>query len=456
MLDYFSNDSETVFKKNEKKKKLHELLNKYGSVEEIEKNAIGADGYEYMFANTNNLIDEVLKERRSEQSSLSDIRQETPQKRNTLLPEDDDFSLDGLTLSDQQRKAIKNLDTTNQLTIIRHLREEQGVSPSNVKPQALKNELCQRNNTGNTASLREPTETSSRKEAEEALKKKPTKEKKPLLEEMDEKKKTVREGTLSTESLQSNGVCLRNNTGDTMSMRGYYTYGFINQTMRPIIEKNEGLFAHPYLDTVCKTTIGVGANIDKAELNEDWYYKDPKTKKLRHLDKNNPEDLALIKSELKKLQDFKDKLPRDEKGKPKNNYKAKYFEKITNLRISKEYLDELYYDRIKGAITDIKNTIKQYNNDPEKDYLIPDFEKLPQPLQIVLVDMMYNMGQPGFNYKKENGKGFPKFWDYLAKRNVDGMIKQSKRGGISKDRNDETANYLRQLRHFKHWKKPLE
>ena len=123
-------------------------------------------------------------------------------------------------------------------------------------------------------------------------------------------------------------------------MRGYYTYGFINQTMRPIIEKNEGLFAHPYLDTVCKTTIGVGANIDKAELN---------------------------------------------------------------------------------------------------------------------VDMMYNMGQPKFDYKENTiSKGFPKFWDYLAKRNVDGMIKQSKRGGISKDRNDETANYLRQLRHFKHWKKPLE
>lgn len=65
MLDYFFNDEETVLKKREKKKKLHELLNKYGSVEGIENKAIGADGYDYMFANTDNLIDEVLQERRS-------------------------------------------------------------------------------------------------------------------------------------------------------------------------------------------------------------------------------------------------------------------------------------------------------------------------------------------------------------------------------------------------------
>lgn len=127
MLDYFSNDTETVLKKNEKKKKLHELLDKYGSVEEIERNAIGADGYEYMFANTNNLIDEVLEERRMGKVSTSVVREDIPQKRNTLLPEDDDFSLAGLTLSGKQRKAIKNLDMANQLTVIKALREQQGI-----------------------------------------------------------------------------------------------------------------------------------------------------------------------------------------------------------------------------------------------------------------------------------------------------------------------------------------
>lgn len=127
------------------------------------------------------------------------------------------------------------------------------------------------------------------------------------------------------------------------------------------------------------------------------------------------------------------------------------------MRISGEYLNELYYDRVNGAIEDIKNTIKQYNNDPEKDYSIPDFEKLPQPLQIALVDMMYNLGKTKFNYKEnDKGTGFPKFWDFLARRNVNGMIRESKRGGIPQARNDETAGYLRQLRQLEGWKKPLE
>ena len=116
MSDDFFDDTETILKKNEKKKKLHELLNKYGSVEGIEKNAIGADGYDYMFANTDNLIDEVLKERCSEQPSLSVMRKDMYQKRDTLLPEEEEFSLDGLTLSERQRKAIQNLDMVNQLS----------------------------------------------------------------------------------------------------------------------------------------------------------------------------------------------------------------------------------------------------------------------------------------------------------------------------------------------------
>lgn len=396
MFDNFFNDREDILKKREKKNKLHELLDKYGSVEGIEKNAAGADGYEYMFANTGNLIDEVLAERRSGRPLSSAVHESMPQRRNTLLPDDDDFSLEGLELSDRQRKAIKNLDMANQLTIIKALREQQSIENPRYKTER---------------------DSSNTKNFENEV--------------------------------------YRNNTG--ADMQEYYAEEFINQTMRPIIKKNEGLYNYPYLDTRSKTTIGIGANIDGAELNEDWYYQDPKTKKLRHLDKNNPGDLALIQGELKKLQDIKDTLPRDKNGRPKNNYRAEYFEKITNLRISGEYLNELYYSRVNGAIEDIKNTIKQYNNDPEKDYSIPDFEKLPQPLQIVLVDMMYNLGKTKFNYKEnDKGTGFPKFWDFLARRNVNGMIRESKRGGIPQARNDETAGYLRQLRQLEGWKKPLE
>lgn len=37
MTDYFFDDTETILKKNEKKKKLNELLDRYGSIENIEK-----------------------------------------------------------------------------------------------------------------------------------------------------------------------------------------------------------------------------------------------------------------------------------------------------------------------------------------------------------------------------------------------------------------------------------
>lgn len=137
MSDYFFNNEETILIKNEKKKKPHDLLDKYGSVEEIEKNAFGVDEYEYMFANTNNLIDEVLEERRSEQYSLSN---DTHQKRNKLLSDNDDFLLDGLTLSERQRKAINKLDMVNQLTIIRALREKQGLKNSNYGEKYANND----------------------------------------------------------------------------------------------------------------------------------------------------------------------------------------------------------------------------------------------------------------------------------------------------------------------------
>ncbi len=132
MLDYFFNSEEADLEKSEKKKKLHALLDKYGSVEEIEKNAVGVDGYAYMFANTDDLIDEVLEERRMGRPTTSQERKETSRQKEKLLPDDEDFSLEGLTLTDRQRAALNRLDMNNQLTMIRILREQQGVA----KPEA--------------------------------------------------------------------------------------------------------------------------------------------------------------------------------------------------------------------------------------------------------------------------------------------------------------------------------
>ena len=61
---------------------------------------------------------------------------------NSLLPDDEDFSLEGLKLSDEQKRAIDRLDMTNQLAVIRALREQQGVEkPKPKKETSEKSEL---------------------------------------------------------------------------------------------------------------------------------------------------------------------------------------------------------------------------------------------------------------------------------------------------------------------------
>ena len=230
---------------------------------------------------------------------------------------------------------------------------------------------------------------------------------------------------------------------------------FINKTMRPFIETEEGLYDYPYLDTNGLITIGVGANIDNNPLSMDWYYKNPDTGKLRHLDKNNPDDLRLIKEEVSNLEKEREKLPYDEKKKTwKNNYVAEYYEEITNLRVSEEYLNREYYKRAKDAVNNIQNTIKRYNKDSKKQNDIPDFHKLPQPLQFVLMDMMYNMGQTRFDYithTEKDGKkrGYPRFWDAVANRDLTSMIKECARDGLPK-RNKATQDMLRKLKNVRY------
>ena len=116
LLDLVS-DSKLATKR-ENKKKLHKLLDKYGSIEEIERSGDMKDGFELDFAKIDGALDEVLEERRmvyrEPLSSNGDTLKSKVKQSTSLLPEDEDFSLKGLTLSDRQRKAIDKLDMNNQ------------------------------------------------------------------------------------------------------------------------------------------------------------------------------------------------------------------------------------------------------------------------------------------------------------------------------------------------------
>ena len=160
--------------------------------------------------------------------------------------------LEGLTLSDRQRKAIDKLDMGTQLSVIRALREQQGVEKPKKEREA-KSELDV---------LQNPVEKANR-------------EIKIADNEHSETKSDVR-----VEKDEDDELNVDNNK--------FNQDFFINKTMRPFIETEEGLYDYPYLDTNGLITIGVGANIDNNPLSMDWYYKNPDTGKLRHLDKNNP------------------------------------------------------------------------------------------------------------------------------------------------------------------------
>ena len=111
----------------------------YRSVEEIERIGDLKNGFELDFARIDGALEEVLEERqlgyREPKSYNNDRLKSNTKQSNSLLPDDEYFSLEGLTLSDRQRKAIDKLDMANQLSIIKKLREEQGVERPKAKPE---------------------------------------------------------------------------------------------------------------------------------------------------------------------------------------------------------------------------------------------------------------------------------------------------------------------------------
>ena len=97
MLDYMLDDEKIISSKKQKKKTLSDLLDKYGSVENIDKNADVRDSYDYMFANTGYLIDEVLAERNASSDQnpsetdddIDEIRSEKVEDESDIFDDED-------------------------------------------------------------------------------------------------------------------------------------------------------------------------------------------------------------------------------------------------------------------------------------------------------------------------------------------------------------------------------
>ena len=174
---------------------------------------------------------------------------------------------------------------------------------------------------------------------------------------------------------------------------------------------------------------------------------------LTKLDNNNPEHKKIILEELAKLDEYKGK-----------NMKAEAFKNKTNLRMSAQDVNKEYQRRMDIAIGDVKAIIKDFNSEPKNKNKVEDFEKMPQPLQKVLVDMAFNLGKAGFNWELTEQKvivkgktvikkvGYPNFWKALADHRLGKMIDEVSRNEnleSFKKLNAKMKELLRTLEHLK-------
>ena len=164
-------------------------------------------------------------------------------------------------------------------------------------------------------------------------------------------------------------------------------------------EKSENLIEYIYLDSKGYITTGIGTNIHDKEtfLNIDFMIGDR---------------LATYQEKLDVYNKFKDM---SEKEIYKNNYKAQYYKKISKLRINSKVAKELLR---KHTLNDLKKLREG----------IDGFDKLPLPLQEVLMDIRYNTG----NISKSK---WPKLYEGIRTRNLSLIADNVSRKDVSADRN---------------------
>ena len=364
-----------IAKKKENKKKLHALLDKYGSVEEIERSGELKDGFELDFARVDGALEEVLEERRrgyrEPKSYSNEVLRSNIKSPNSFLPDDEDFSLEGLILNDKQRKVIDKLDMNTQLTVIKALREQQGVE----KPKPKKME--QEKSKSEIDVLNERVDKANREYKIADNKYAGIKSDASYVSDIVESKEV------------SNSIALEKKYSKLLSNVREYLEN----------EKSENLIEYIYLDSKGYITTGIGTNIHDKEtfLNIDFMIGDR---------------LATYQEKLDVYNKFKDM---SEKDIYKNNYKAQYYKKISKLRINSKVAKELLR---KHTLNDLKKLREG----------IDGFDKLPLPLQEVLMDIKYNTG----NISKSK---WPKLYEGIRTRNLSLIADNVSRKDVSADRN---------------------
>lgn len=174
--------------------------------------------------------------------------------------------------------------------------------------------------------------------------------------------------------------------------------------MYPIIEKHEKNLDYPYKDTAGNITVGTGKNIHKKELFDSIPWQD---------ERGNPVGPDDIEAHYQKLLQL-----------PHNNIKATYYEDKTPLRISEAESRRLYEEHMKNDLQGVRKSF-------------PKFDVFPDPLQNVVLDIKYNMG----NVDKEH---WPNLHQAIEEKNLEKILKNISRKNLP-DRNQWAADEIKKI-----------
>lgn len=177
------------------------------------------------------------------------------------------------------------------------------------------------------------------------------------------------------------------------------------QRMWNNIQEHEKVKYHPYIDTTGNITTGAGANIN----NFSDFMKVNFT--VNGIPATDAQKLAAYNT-LRNINDKKDIY-----GNYINrNRTADYFLDKTNLRISEQDAYNMAQNHMKNDLAHVRSEFM-------------DFDYFPNPLKEVLLDIHYNTG--GLN--KQN---WPKLYEAIANRDVNGIINNVHRKKFQPSRNE--------------------
>lgn len=208
---------------------------------------------------------------------------------------------------------------------------------------------------------------------------------------------------------------LPSTANDATHNPNYISDNDLYQRMWANIKQHEGINRYPYLDTKGIITVGAGANINNLS---DFM-------KVNFLEDNVSANSMQKASGFDILHDMSQH--KDSKG----NYlyantKAKFFEPLTNLRITN---DEAYRLAHNHMVNDLAHVRKEFT----------DFDTFPNPLKEVLLDIHYNTG--GLN--KQN---WPNLYNAINNRDVNGIVNNVHRKDVGWKRNDWAERMARSIR----------